>query len=219
MAQESKYAVQITRKGVVVWIALLFFVMGWMFVLGIMVGRGTAPVPLGAHALEKELAALKAAMLQQEQAQLETQAKSTEDKSAQLGFYEELKKPPPAPPQPAPRPPAAAPKPPPEPASRPRPVPPPAKETAPQPRTDQHAGERGRFTIQVAAFREVQSAERLVTALRSKGYQAYQIRMTVGDTGEWFRVRVGAFENRESAEAMIKRLNADQVRGIVIATH
>jgi hypothetical protein len=73
---------------------LIFFVMGWMFVLGIMVGRGTAPVPLRTYALEKELAALKAGMLQKEREQLDFQAKDSEAQSTELGFYEELKKPP-----------------------------------------------------------------------------------------------------------------------------
>lgn len=234
MAQDQKYALQITRKGVVVWIGLFFFVMGWMFVLGILVGRGTAPVPLGTHALEKELAALKEARLQQEQDQREGQAKSAENKNAELGFYEALKMPPPktlpartAPPAVKPPGPAPAKAPPPvaaaPPAAESRPAPVPAaktvQEAAPPSRDAQTAEDRGRFTIQVAAFREAQSAERLVAELRAKGYPAYQIRMTVQDKGEWFRVRVGAFESREESETMLRKLNGDKVQGMVIGTN
>ncbi|NNK00282.1 MAG: hypothetical protein HKP58_07695, partial [Desulfatitalea sp.] len=35
------YAIRITRRGVVVWGALVFFILAWMFVLGVLVGRGT----------------------------------------------------------------------------------------------------------------------------------------------------------------------------------
>jgi cell division septation protein DedD len=59
----------------------------------------------------------------------------------------------------------------------------------------------------------------MVGTLRSKGYPAYQIQVTVPGKGEWYRVRVGAFESREAAEATLKKLSNDQVRGMVIGTH
>lgn len=288
--KEKKSAIQITRKGVAIWIGLIFFVMGWMFVLGIMVGRGTAPVPLRTYALEKELAALKAGMLQKEREQLDFQAKDSDTQSTELRFYEELKKPPtkteprrpsppspttipaktssvnpaaqkpssrtaaatepaataqtqsaparatppPAPiipvpaPVPAPAPaPAAAPaptKPAPAPAPKPEParVVQPAQQAAAAPaaaRTATASVDRGRFTIQVAAFQEIRGAEQMVGTLRSKGYPAYQIQVTVPGKGEWYRVRVGAFESREAAEATLKKLGNDQVRGMVIGTN
>lgn len=282
--KETKSAIQITRKGVAIWIGLIFFVMGWMFVLGIMVGRGTAPVPLRTYALEKELAALKAGMLQKEREQLDLQAKDSDAQSTELRFYEELKKPPtpteprrPSPPSPttiqaktssvnpaAQKPPSgaaaatdpaatsqtqstparatppAAPKP--APASVPASVPAPASAPAPAPKSEpvqarvaqpvQQAAaapsdtrpatasvDRGRFTIQVAAFQEIRGAEQMVGTLRSKGYPAYQIQVTVPGKGDWYRVRVGAFESREAAEATLKKLSNDQVRGMVIATN
>jgi cell division septation protein DedD len=295
--KEKKAAIQITRKGVAIWIGLIFFVMGWMFVLGIMVGRGTAPVPLRTYALEKELAALKAGMLQKEREQLDFQAKDSEAQSTELGFYEELKKPPtqteprrpsapspttipaktssvnpaaqkppsgatatgsaatpppqsapsrempsgeakPAPaPAPAPVPapaPAAAPAPKPAPSPAPAPAKPapapkpeparvvqPAQQAAAAPAAQPAAAsvDRGRFTIQVAAFQEIRGAEQMVGTLRSKGYPAYQIQVTVPGKGEWYRVRVGAFESREAAEATLKKLSNDQVRGMVIGTN
>ncbi|MBR9981817.1 MAG: hypothetical protein KFF50_12390, partial [Desulfatitalea sp.] len=94
MAKPQPYAVQVTRKGVFVWIGLLFFVMGWMFILGILVGRGMAPVSLDTHALEEELEALKAAIVEQEEEQL-TAHGGADKGAADLGFYEALKKPPP----------------------------------------------------------------------------------------------------------------------------
>jgi len=37
-------AVQLTAKGIIVWGGLIVFMMGWMFVLGILVGRGPVTV-------------------------------------------------------------------------------------------------------------------------------------------------------------------------------
>lgn len=227
MAKENPYAVQITRKGVMVWIGLLLFALGWMFVLGILVGRGTAPVPLQARNLQKELAALKTAMEDKEREQLAAQSGQGEPKSADLGFYEALKQPPPKPPDtqpapPSPAKPAPAPKPDPAPAPEPAPTPapappkPPAAQTAPAAAPAADAADR--FTIQVAAFREAQSAEQMVATLRGKGYPAYHLRTTVADKGEWFRVRVGAFASREAAETMLRKLNGDQMQGMVIGT-
>ena len=44
MAKGRSGVIQISRKGMLVWIGLFLFVAAWMFVLGIMVGRGIAPV-------------------------------------------------------------------------------------------------------------------------------------------------------------------------------
>ena len=55
-----------TRKGLALWIGLFFFACGWMFVLGILVGRGTAPVQFDIKKLQEELASLKAAVIKKE---------------------------------------------------------------------------------------------------------------------------------------------------------
>ncbi len=85
----GKPAVQLTVKGIAVWGGLIVFVMGWMFVLGILVGRGTAPVvTLDTHLLEKELAELKAEKLEQEEEKIRQQSQNVVEK---LPFYEKLK--------------------------------------------------------------------------------------------------------------------------------
>ena len=83
--------IQISRKGLLIWIGLVVFIAGWMFVLGILVGRGAAPVNIEVGRLEKELADLKAKMLNQEQARVADQVSGKGSDSSQLGFYEELK--------------------------------------------------------------------------------------------------------------------------------
>jgi DedD protein len=241
--ENTSINVRMTRKGIVVWCALLFFVMGWMFVLGIMVGRGTAPIPLKAQTLETELNELKTAMLNKAQAEAEAGSANQKDPQAsELGFYEALKKAPakesyaisPAPPKKKPEPaavpsartppasvapaPAAAP---PKPAAEndrraaaPNPPPKPVTAAAPAPSTRPS----GRYTIQIAASKDAQGAEKIVQALRAKGYPGYSIYSEVAGKGSWFRVRVGGFEDRAAAEAMLRRLNDDRFQGIVVAT-
>ena len=69
---------------------LVFFVAAWMFVLGVLVGRGTAPVHFDTRALQKELAALRDAMIRKERQAVEKAVRGEDDK-ASLEFYEALK--------------------------------------------------------------------------------------------------------------------------------
>ena len=64
----------------------------WMFILGILVGRGTAPVQFDVEKLEKELIALKEIVLKKEKEQMENYANSAGDTSG-LEFHEDLKQP------------------------------------------------------------------------------------------------------------------------------
>ena len=54
--------------------------------------------------------------------------------------------------------------------------------------------------------------------LRKKGYQAYQIRSEVAGKGVWYRIRVGAFEERAAAAKMLARLKGDKYTGMVVST-
>jgi cell division septation protein DedD len=218
------------------WAGVALFAAGWMFVLGILVGRGTAPVNLETDKLEKELSELKAAMTRKEQAVIQSQTSDRDDGKTQLGFYEALKAPEKPGPHKARTPSNPTPKPPPKPS---RPKAPPAskpvrsKEATPVPpakqegdraaassaaKPDRDKPSAGRFTIQVAAVRETGSAKRLVTRLRSKGFPAYQIRVDVPGKGAWHRVRVGAYENRDAAERMLAKLKTGRIDGMVVST-
>jgi DedD protein len=90
-AEEKKSMIQISRRGVFIWAVLILFIAGWMFVLGILVGRGTAPVNLDASRLQEELSRLKAAMTSKQQAEIEAQASGQAGGKPELGFYEALK--------------------------------------------------------------------------------------------------------------------------------
>lgn len=235
MAEEkNRFPVQMTRKGMLVSGALIFFIMGWMFILGILVGRGTAPIPIKTNALERQLNELKAAMLTKEKADGEAISRASEAQVDELGFYEALKKTPakataaaiaPAPARrKPPQPPAGVPDRAahPETAVKRRKTPPP--ETRPRSTEGRHppaassSSHEAHFTVQVAAFRDSQSAERMVQELRTRNYPGYSVRTEVKGKGAWYRVRVGAFESRAAAQGMLKRLNADRLKGIVMGT-
>ncbi len=69
----------------------------------------------------------------------------------------------------------------------------------------------GKFTIQVAAFRDRASAERMLQALAASEIEGY----IEGTPAGIFRVRVGHFESREAARALAARLESEQFATLV----
>lgn len=228
MARSNSPIIQITRKGLFIWIGLIVFIAVWMFVLGVMVGRGMAPVNLESGKLEQELADEKARMLEEKQEAAVSAAAGQTGEKPQLGFYEALKNPgkeadfkPAKPAKPVKRKTTARPRPaatsPPKPVSRPKIKPPaaPKIDSGPKPAP---APVSGHFAIQVASVQDIKGAERMVAGLRAKGYQAYQIRSDIDGKGVWYRIRVGGFKDRGDAEKMLKKLKNDKYGGIVVST-
>ncbi len=106
-------------------------------------------------------------------------------------------------------------------APAPRPVPPPAVAKAnagapaPKPNNAPVAANAGApvppavphegFAVQVAAVRERDEADRIVARLVNQGYSGYLIRGQ-GAAAAFYRVRVGAFKDRQAAEDVAVRL-------------
>ena len=63
---------------------LLIFISAWMFVIGVLVGRGTAPVKFKTNNLPEELATLKEADIQKQMARVKIK---TEDSNAKTDLY------------------------------------------------------------------------------------------------------------------------------------
>jgi cell division protein FtsN len=205
----------------------LFFIAAWMFVLGVLVGRGTAPVRFDLNRLDTELAELKAEEQQQQMARVKIDPQAG-DPQADLEFYEELKKTPKHPELSARRPPA---KPKPEPkkpapeAVKKSPEKPAVKKTAKPSETAAEqkkpaaraAAEKATatqstsvsLTVQAASLKDPQDADDLVSRLKKKGYPAYKTIAVVPQQGIWFRVRVGRFDSREEADGTLQRLKKD----------
>ncbi|MXX86358.1 MAG: SPOR domain-containing protein, partial [Acidobacteria bacterium] len=69
----------------------------------------------------------------------------------------------------------------------------------------------GKFTIQVAAFRDRAAAERMLEQFAARGIDGY----LEGTPAGIFRVRVGQFESREAARALAARLESEQFATLV----
>lgn len=179
------------------WLVILAFMSVWMFVLGIVVGRGTAPINFNTDPLQKELADLKKAEIKKEISRLKVDQNSTQ-RTKNLKFYEDLKK--------------TGDK-----KQRDRKKTEPSiekkRKTKKQPNTN--AGQK-RFTIQVASFKDPKDAEKLATRLKKKGYSAYKIRVEIPEKGTWYRVRAGSFKSKEDASRIMQNLKREGFGAIVV---
>jgi len=80
----------------------------------------------------------------------------------------------------------------------------PAKDQSKANRTDTRKAE-GLWSVQVAAFRSEQDANRLARVLQDRGWEAY---VTSADVGAvtLYRINVGRFRTREAAERLLLKL-------------
>ncbi|MGD2186409.1 MAG: SPOR domain-containing protein [Desulfobacterales bacterium] len=86
----KKPFIVITRRKIAGWLFLIFFLCAWMFVLGVLVGRGTAPLKFDIAALEKKIVAPKRDdLVKQKKKPAQKEAAAIKDKT-ELDFYEAL---------------------------------------------------------------------------------------------------------------------------------
>jgi hypothetical protein len=181
--------------GLVIFVALL-----WAFVMGMFYGRGTEFQEKGYRELTalffKDQAAIKTTPKKDVPAQPEEQTPKkdkTEDVMPELekdvvGWLAD-----PTPPhKPAPEP---------KPEPEPKPIPKPVVKPTPAPKPT------GAYTVQVAATKNEEEARAAVNDLKSKGFNAYFYHTLVSDRN-FYRVRVGNFDNREKAIEEISKLTA-----------
>jgi cell division protein FtsN len=205
--------VMLSRKAVAGWVVVVFIISAWMFGVGVMVGRGTAPIGFDLDQLKRSIESLQKAAPQATKSGPRPQPSEMKNKT-DLGFYESLPKsredaevPTLAPAAPAARPEsgsskpaeaaanAKAEKPAPAPTASPAAVPP----TAP-----------GRpLTVQIAAVKSETEARQLSERLRQRGYAPYVEPIAIPDKGTWYRVRMGEFPSKEFARSTMERLQKD----------
>jgi len=65
-----------------------------------------------------------------------------------------------------------------------------------------------RYTLQIASYQERSLAEDDVKKMKKQGYAAFIVASQVPDKGIWYRVRVGSFSNKASAEKLKKEIHA-----------
>jgi cell division protein FtsN len=233
--KKEKAAPDSRFKGWAVKYGLLIFISAWMFVLGVLVGRGTAPVKFKTNNLSEELLTLKEADIRQQMTRIKTK---TEDSKAKtnLDFYQELKKnKKPVKKTPNPknslkrttvkqRPQSSEEKtavkqtdgrtkPKSKSVKKPVVIDLPAPDTAKAQKADSTVKT---LTIQAASLKNRSEAVELVKKLNQKGYSAYKTVAVVPNKGVWFRVRIGEFNNKTEAASTMKRLKKDGFKPILL---
>ncbi|THB77336.1 MAG: SPOR domain-containing protein [Desulfobacteraceae bacterium] len=71
------------------------------------------------------------------------------------------------------------------------------------------------YTIQVASYSDFKDALSHMAGLEKKGFNAYK-EIWKKDGKTWYRVRIGTFETKDQAETFLKKLNAVQIKGMII---
>lgn len=56
-----------------------------------------------------------------------------------------------------------------------------------------------KFSVQVGSYPDVKEASYRVEEWKAKGYPAYMMIANLGDKGQWYRVRIGAFASKDDA--------------------
>jgi cell division septation protein DedD len=213
---KKKYLLQLTSKGFLLGLCQLFLISGWMFVLGVLVGRGTAPVNFDIQALQNELKQLKTSMMNQERRAMESDSAKAGAKAA-FEFYEALKK---------------------KEQTEAFNVPE-KKEASQTPRSSTLVSQKrisksneigkpkrdlpkikpqpaGTIAVQVASTKDEASATTLVKKIKQLGYAGFSVRAVIPEKGIWYRVRVGPYRTKAQAEQMRKELLKDGFKGIVV---
>lgn len=197
--KDKRYRLELSLPSIFLWCFCFLFLLGWIFVLGILVGRGYLPGGAKSIAeLPRKISELPE-VIGSDQTSEEDVLKDI-GKDPEFAFYEKLsiKK------REAARQQSHA-------AVRPQP---PAKKVEPPPRARDDASRP--YTLQLASLEKEEPAAGLVKRLNAHGRPAYLTRAEVkGKT--YFRVRCGRFASEKEAAEYNKRL-ADQegLRGFVL---
>ena len=215
-----------TGKGRTLWICLFIFGCGWMFVLGILVGRGTAPVKFDIEKLQKELASLKEAVIKKEELRFKIDPDTVGPKT-DMGFYEDLKTSDGGVKQKEGQVEVAS-------KQNQKPLPKAAdsmkenknvsnmagaeesSRNVPVPALSPAAEPEKKLTIQVASLRDPDVADRMVAGLKDKRYPAYRAAAEVPGNGIWYRIRIGSFKNRAEAHSTMERLQKDKINAVLL---
>ena len=83
--------------------------------------------------------------------------------------------------------------------------------TAPAPKVPAPASRPSGYSVQVAAYSHRPEADKLVSTLKTRGYEA-----RVDGTVAPFRVRIGRYATEKDAEDALKRIKAKQMEGFVV---
>jgi len=77
--------------------------------------------------------------------------------------------------------------------------------------------ESGSFIVQIGSYREEVTAQSGVKRLSEKGYQAHlRMKDIPQKGGKWFRIQIGPFKSKLEAEKTVKKLEHDGFQAVVL---
>jgi DedD protein len=102
----------------------------------------------------------------------------------------------------------------------------PAKQTAPkQPQTQAKNesappanAKASRYSLQLSSYPDKATAEHDVKMMKQRGYAAFFVSAELGEKGTWYRVRLGSFTNKASAEKLRKELQTKEGMSPIVVT-
>jgi cell division septation protein DedD len=201
----------LTRKAVIGWLVAIFIACGWMFALGVLVGRDQAPIEFDVDALEKKINQLRQKQSVGGNGGVSKNTGAPRDKQ-QLDFYEAL---------PENREDIRIPK-----KTEPKPSPGSVSTAKPKPSPKVKDPRRltavnvpkGAYTIQVASVRNKPDADRLIAKLTRRGYPAYLLTSRIKGKGTWHRVRIGAYPASDAAKPVLAELRRSGMKPMLVKT-
>lgn len=192
--KKDQYALQLTRKELLLWFSLLLLAVVWVFALGVIVGRGHAPVKFNVGQIENELLTLKQEALKKRPKEDQKDREAAEDKRY-LDFYHALT----------------------EKKER-------ARDNGASHQDKKRSGDTNKkdsptklLTLQLASLTDRAEAQRMVDSLKKKGYSAYIMSSQVSGKVVHYRVRVGHFKTKNDAAAAAKGLRQAKLEPIITA--
>jgi cell division septation protein DedD len=233
----KKPFIVLTRRKIAGWFLIIFFLCAWMFILGVLVGRGTAPVKFDIAAIEKKLTdATKTDSTAPSEMPAQKDDLTVKDKT-KLDFYEALKENREDVKTPALQTPKAAEdkvektvsqKPEPEKTASQTTAPEESKPAAISPEKEVKQDKEKidavvktntggpTYTIQAASVRDPQDADRWVEKLKKAGYPAYRVMGKIPGKGVWFRIRIGEYRSKSEALGTMNKLKKDGLKPILV---
>ena len=214
---KKKPSLQFVPKEPSVWIFLIVFVSAWMFVLGVLVGRDTVPVKFDIEKLQKELVALKEAVIRKEQKRFKIDSDGVRNKT-DFGFYEALKE------TKKNKNNGAG-------ISKKQETKHLSKNETVKVKKRVISGKSKiinkdkqknltetdkKLTIQVASLKDSKDADEMVARLKKKGYPAYRISSNIPEKGIWHRVRIGYFKDKAEAGSTLNKLKKEKYGPILV---
>ena len=211
----------LTRKALIGWLVAIFVVCGWMFALGVLVGREQAPIEFDVDALEKQITKLRQKESVTKNGGTTKKPGPPRDKN-ELDFYEALpenREDTKIPKRPKAKPETSQSKP-----SSKKTVAA-KKATSPDGKGDNRKTritvadvKKGSYTIQAASVKNKPDADRLVKKLNLKGYPAYLLTSHIEGKGTWHRVRIGSYASKDKALPVLNELRRTGMKPILVKT-